>query len=178
LHERKKPIAQSRGKRELYEKYVRRERNREKDSINKPSAGLRMLSQNTIHAFEDLNKEDMVSRKKRAKNRRKRNYRTPWKRIHRRISEAALTAFVDPSNTSIECPRCGLKMSRHRVASINIRRRYLEGKRRWKRKTNIRGYPHSNEPEISMMVELWVGVTPSGWSPAIWIPMKRGSWGL
>jgi hypothetical protein len=24
-----------------------------------------------------------------------------------------------------------------------------------------------------MMVELWVGVTPSGWSPAIWIPMKR-----
>jgi hypothetical protein len=23
-----------------------------------------------------------------------------------------------------------------------------------------------------MMVELWVGVTQSGWSPAIWIPMK------
>ena len=84
MYERKKPIAQSRGKRELYEKYVRRERNREKDSINKPSAGLRMLSQNTIHAFEDLDKEDMVSRKKRAKNRRKRNYRTPWKRIHKK----------------------------------------------------------------------------------------------
>jgi len=84
LYERKKAIAQSRGKRELYEKYVRRERNREKDSINKPSAGLRMLSQNTIHAFEDLDKEDMVSRKKRAKNRRKRNYRTPWKRIHKK----------------------------------------------------------------------------------------------
>jgi len=29
-----------------------------------------------------------------------------------------------------------------------------------------------------MMVELWVGVTQSGWSPAIWIPVKRGSWGL
>jgi len=84
LYERKKPIAQRKGKRELYEKYVRRERNREKDSINKPSAGLRMLSQNTIHAFEDLDKEDMVSRKKRAKNRRKRNYRTPWKRIHKK----------------------------------------------------------------------------------------------
>jgi putative transposase len=61
----------------VYEEYVRRERNREKDSINKPSAGLRMLSPNTVHVFEDLDKEDMVSRKKRAKNRRKRNYRTP-----------------------------------------------------------------------------------------------------
>jgi hypothetical protein len=37
----------------------------------------------------------------------------------------------------------------------------------------MRGLPHGNEPEETMMVELWVGVTPSGWSPAIWIPMKR-----
>ena len=37
----------------------------------------------------------------------------------------------------------------------------------------IQGFPHSNEPEKSMKVELWVGVTQSGWSPAIWIPMKR-----
>ena len=103
---------------------------REKDFINKPSAGLRMLFQNSIHVFEDLDKEDMVSRKKRGKNRRKRNARTPWKRIHKRISEVALTAYVDPRNTSRECPKCGLKMGRHRVASINIRRRYLEGKRR------------------------------------------------
>jgi len=40
-----------------------------------------------------------------------------------------------------ECPRCGLKMGRHKVASINIRRRYLEGKRRRKRKTRMRGFP-------------------------------------
>jgi len=73
----------------------------------------------------------------------------------------------------LECPRYGLKISRHRVASINIRRRYLEGKRRGKRRARIRGYPHSNEPEETMGVELWVGVTQSGWSPAIWIPMKR-----
>jgi putative transposase len=79
LYERKKPIAQSRGKRELYEKYVRRERNREKDSINKPSAGLRRILPNTVHVIEDLDKEDLVSRK-RGKNRRKRNARTPWKR--------------------------------------------------------------------------------------------------
>ena len=37
----------------------------------------------------------------------------------------------------------------------------------------MRGYPHSNEPEETMKVELWVGVTQSGWSPVIWIPMKR-----
>ena len=109
-----------------------------------------MLSQNAIHAFEGLDKEDMVSRKKRAKNRRKRNYRTPWKRIHKRISEVALTALVDPRNTSRECPRCryvvetqegqilecpryGLKMNRHKAASIYIRRRYLEEKRRRKK---------------------------------------------
>ncbi|MDT7895825.1 MAG: hypothetical protein RQ855_06435 [Desulfurococcales archaeon] len=64
-------------------------------------------------------------------------------------------------------------MNRHKAASINIRRRYLEGKRRGKRRAGMRGYPHGNEPEISMKVELWVGVTPSGRSPAIWIPMKR-----
>ena len=51
MYEHKKAIAQSKGKRELYEKYVRRERNREKDSINKPSAGLRMLFPNTVHVF-------------------------------------------------------------------------------------------------------------------------------
>ena len=36
--------------------------------------------------------------------RRKRNARTPWRRIHRRMSEVALTAHVDPSNTSKESP--------------------------------------------------------------------------
>ena len=58
-----------------------------------------------------------------------------------------------------ECSRYGLKMNRHRVASINIRRRYLEGKRRGKRRVRRRGFPHSNEPEESMKVELRVGVT-------------------
>jgi hypothetical protein len=63
-------------------------------------------------------------------------------------------------------------MGRHKVASINIRRRYLEGKRGRKRRARRRGFPHSNEPEVSMRVELWVGVTPSGRNPVIWIPMK------
>ena len=63
-------------------------------------------------------------------------------------------------------------MGRHTVTSINIRRRYLEGKMGRKRRARRRGFPHSNEPEISMMVELGVGVTQGEWSPAIWIPMK------
>jgi len=77
-----------------------------------------------------------------------------------------------------ECPRCGLKIGRHKAASINIRRRYLEGKRGKKRRTGMRRFLHSNEPEISMKVELWVGVTQSEWSPAMWIPMERGSEGF
>jgi hypothetical protein len=35
------------------------------------------------------------------------------------------------------------------------------------------GFPHSDEPEKKMKEELWVGVTPSGRSPMIWIPMRR-----
>jgi hypothetical protein len=50
----RKPWRRGKGKRDLYERYVRRERNREKDSINKPSAGLRMLFPNTVHVLEDL----------------------------------------------------------------------------------------------------------------------------
>ena len=152
VYERKKAIAQRRGKRELYEKYVRRERNREKDFINKPSAGLRMLFPNTVHVFEDLDKEDLVSRKKR----RKRNARTPWRRIHRRMSEVTLTAYVDPRNTSRECPRC----------------EYVVETQEEEEENQDAGFSHGNEPEEAMKEELWVGVTPSGRSPVIWIPEK------
>jgi len=51
-----------------------------------------MLFQNTSHVFEDLDKEDLVSRK-RAKNRRKRNYRTPWKRIHKKNIRGDINSF-------------------------------------------------------------------------------------
>ncbi|MDT7888922.1 MAG: zinc ribbon domain-containing protein [Desulfurococcales archaeon] len=163
MYERKKAIAQSRGKRDLYERYVARERSRKRDSVNKLVAGLRILLPNIIHFFEDLDKEDLISRKKAKKVRRKRNARTPWRGIHRSVSEGALTAHVDPRNTSRECPRCeyvvetqegqisecpryGLKMNRHNAASINIRRRYLEGDRRKSKRTSRRGFPHSNDP--------------------------------
>jgi hypothetical protein len=36
----------------------------------------------------------------------------------------------------------------------------------------MRGFPHSDDPERTVMEELRVGVTLSGWSPVVWIPMK------
>jgi hypothetical protein len=42
------------------------------------------------------------------------------------------------------------------------------------RRSQDAGLPHSNDPEKAVKGELWVGVTPSGRSPVIWIPMKRG----
>jgi len=88
-----------------YEKKIIAQRKGNRDFKNKLLVALRRPFPNTIHVFEDLDKEDMVSRKK--VGRRKRNSRTPWRSIHRRISEVALTAFVDLRNTSRECPDAG-----------------------------------------------------------------------
>jgi putative transposase len=159
-YERKKAIAQSKDIKESYERYKAREKNRARNFRNKPSAGFRRLFPNSIHVFEDLDKEDLITRKKSKKARRKRNHRTPWRSIHRRISEVALTVFVPPKNTSRECPRCGyvmkktqegqiferlrcdLRLDRQEVASANIRMRHLEGRRRGK-KTRMPGFPAS-----------------------------------
>jgi putative transposase len=61
-----------------------------------------------------------------------------------------------------KCPKCGFELDRQKLASINIYLKY----------SKMRGFPHSYEPEEAMKVELWVGVTPSGRSPVIWILMK------
>jgi putative transposase len=180
VYERKKRIAQSRGLKDVYEKYVARERNRERDFINKLVSGLIRLFPNTIHVFENLEKEELVNRRKTPKSRRKRNARTPWKIIQKKISEKAVVVKVSPKNTSrtcpqcgyvvktqvgrvYKCPKCGFELDRQKLASINIYLKY----------SKMRGFPHSYEPEEAMKVELWVGVTPSGRSPVIWIPMKR-----
>jgi putative transposase len=180
-YERKKRVAQSKGLKGIYEKYVARERNRERDFINKLTSGLTRLLPNTTHVFEDLEKEDLVCRKKTSRNRRKRNARTPWINIQKKISEKAIIIKVSPENTSrtcpqcgyvvktrvgrlFKCPRCGIELDRQKLASINIYLKYLR----------MRGLPHSNDPEKMVKGELWVGVTPSGRSPVTWTPMKRG----
>jgi putative transposase len=181
VYERKKMVAQSKGLKDIYEKYVARERNRERDFINKLVSGLIRLFPNTIHVFENLEKEELVSRRKTPKSRRKRNARTPWKIIQKKISEKAVVVKVSPKNTSrtcprcryvvktqvgrvFKCPKCGFELDRQKLASINIYLKY----------SKMRGFPHSYEPEEAMKVELWVEVTPSGRSPVTWIPMKRG----
>jgi len=55
-YERKKMVAQSKGLKSIYEKYVAREHNRERDFVNKLASGLTRLFPNTIHVFEDLEK--------------------------------------------------------------------------------------------------------------------------
>ncbi|MEM3978312.1 MAG: zinc ribbon domain-containing protein [Fervidicoccaceae archaeon] len=181
VYEMKKRVAQSKGLKDIYEKYVARERNRERDFVNKLACGLTKLFPNTIHVFEDLEKEDLVSRRKASKSRRKRNARTPWKIIQKKISEKAVVVKVSPKNTSRTCPRCGcvvktrvgrlfkcprcdFELDRQKLASINIYLKY----------SKMRGFPHSNDPEKTMKGELWAGVTQSGRSPMIWTPMKRG----
>jgi len=179
VYERKKRVAQSRGLKDIYEKYVARERNRERDFVNKLVSGLTRLLPNTIHVFEDLEKEELVSRRKAPKSRRKRNARTPWKLIQKKISEKAVTVKVSPENTSrtcprcgcivktrvgrvFKCPKCGFELDRQKLASVNIYLKYLR----------MRGFPHSDDPEEAVKGELWVGVTPSGRSPVTWTPMK------
>jgi len=179
VYERKKAVAQSKNKREVYEKYVKRERNGERDFVNKLAKGLATLFPKAVHVFEDLEKEDLVSRKRAPKSRRKRNSRTPWRLIQRKLSEKVPVVKVPPRNTSrtcpqcgftsktragrvFKCPRCDLELDRQKLASVNIYLRY----------TKMRGLPHSNEPDGWMKGELWVGVTPSGRSPVMWAPMK------
>jgi len=179
VYERKKAVAQSKIKRKVYEKYVKRECNKERDFINKLAKGLATLFPNAVHVFEDLEKEDLVSKKRAPKPRRKRNSRTPWKLIQRKLSERVIVARVSPKNTSRTCPRCGFtvktrvgrvfrcpgcgfEMDRQKVASVNIYLKY----------TKMRGLPYSGEPDGWVRSELWVGVTPSGRSPVIWAPMK------
>ena len=107
VYERKKTIAQSRNKREIYEKYVKRERNREKDFVNKLTKGLATLFPNAVHIFEDLEKEDLVSRKKTPKTRRKRNARTPWKLIQRKLSEKVPVVKVPPKTLPVPAHDAG-----------------------------------------------------------------------
>jgi len=69
------------GIRGRYTRSTLRGNNREKDYVNKLAKGLVTLFPNAVHVFEDLEKEDLTSKKKTSKSRRKRNARTPWKLI-------------------------------------------------------------------------------------------------
>lgn len=179
VYEIKKAVAQSAGKKEVFEKYTRRERNRERDFISKLVKQLTTLFPNTLHVVEKLEKEDMVRRERNPKSRRKRNARTSWIQIQRKLSEKAIVVGVSPKNTSrtcsrcgfisktrvgrvFKCNKCGFELDRQKLASVNIYLRYLK---MW-------GFLHSREPENLDEGELWVGVALNGRRPVTWAPMK------
>jgi transposase len=68
-------------------------------------------------------------------------------------------------------------MNRHRVASINIRRRYLEGKRRGKSRARMRGFPTAMNRGIYEGGAVGRG-HPERVEPSDMDPDEMGSWGL
>ncbi|MEM4445363.1 MAG: transposase, partial [Thermofilum sp.] len=128
---------QSAGKEELARKYWRRLRDRERDFVSKLAKQLAERFPGAIFAFEDLDKENLVSRERVPKERRKRNWRAPWLTIQRKVMEKAPVIRVSARNTSRTCPhcswvsredpgkvfhcqRCGLVMDRQKLAAVNV----------------------------------------------------------
>ncbi|MEM0376585.1 MAG: transposase [Thermofilum sp.] len=127
---------QSAGKGELAKKYRKRLRDRERDFLSKLAKQLAERFPGAIFAFEDLDKEKLVSREV-PKERRKRNSRVPWLTIQNKVAEKAPVVRVSARNTSRTCPRCswvsrenpgkvfhcqrcGLVMDRQKLAAINV----------------------------------------------------------
>ncbi|MEM4790263.1 MAG: hypothetical protein QXP54_02480, partial [Thermofilum sp.] len=69
---------QSAGREELAKKYRKRLRDRERDFLSKLAKQLAERFPGAIFAFEDLDKENLVSRERVPKAARKRNSRVPW----------------------------------------------------------------------------------------------------
>ncbi|MEM4852259.1 MAG: zinc ribbon domain-containing protein [Thermofilum sp.] len=130
---------QSAGKGELAKKYRKRLRDRERDFVSKLAKQLADAFPGAVFAFEDLDKEKLVSREV-PKERRKRNWRAPWVSIQNKVAEKAPVVRVSARNTSRTCPRCGwrakedpgkvfhckrcgLVMDRQRLAAVNVWRR-------------------------------------------------------
>ncbi|MEM1930446.1 MAG: transposase [Thermofilaceae archaeon] len=134
---------QSDKKEELAKKYRKRMRDRERDFLNKLAKQLVETFPNAVFAFEALDKQSLVDRRKMPKAARKRNHRMPWVSIQRKVGERAPVVRVSPARTSRTCPRCGwvskkdpgrvfkcgrcgLEMNRQRLAAINIWRRAMK----------------------------------------------------
>ena len=100
MYEGRKAIVQSKGKRCLYEKCVRKEGNRVRNFINKLASQLIRTFPTTLHIFEDLKKEDMISRDRLGRRGGRGMLEHRRKTIHGRIGERALTEGVPARNTT------------------------------------------------------------------------------
>jgi len=112
VHEIKRKKAQSKASKKTSLKSVvsrhgRREKNRARDFVHKLTTKLAREFSNTIHGFEDLDRQGMYSRsKKHNRDISKQN----WKQIVQLMSYKSKVKLVDPSHTSSTCPLCGGKM--------------------------------------------------------------------
>ncbi|ADI31365.1 zinc ribbon domain-containing protein [Staphylothermus hellenicus] len=176
--------------RKLWEKYSRRERNVCRDIERKIAIEIVNAFPNTLHIFEKLNKQKMISkRKNKNKNLRKRVARISWINIIREVEMRAPVKKVDPYFTSktcplcgyvnkdlrgqvFECPRCGWRIDRQKNASINI---YLK----------MKGFPPSPNTFYRVVTKrmihsgkVWMrrgsGVTQIGGETNEMLPNERG----
>ena len=168
--------------RKLWKKYRRKERNVCRDIERKIAVEIVRTFPNTLHVFEELDKEKMIRKNNnKSKNLRKRIARVSWINIMKEIENRAIVKYVDPYLTSKTCSRCGfvvkdlrgqvfvcpncsLVIDRQKNASINI---YLK----------MRGFSHSYEwwertVKPLLNHELWVRLPRKGVSPMICSPMK------
>jgi len=166
----------------LWNKYKGKEKNVCRDIERKIAVEIVKTFPNALHIFEELDKEEMISRNtNKSKNLRKRITRVSWINIMKEIENRAIVKYVDPYLTSKTCSRCGfvvkdlrgqvfvcpncsLVIDRQKNASINI---YLK----------MRGFSHSYEwwertVKPLLNHELWVGLPRSRQRPMIRSPMK------
>ena len=94
--------------RKLWKKYRRKERNVCRDIERKIAVEIVRTFPNTLHVFEELDKEKMIRKNNnKSKNLRKRIARVSWINIMKEIENRAIVKYVDPYLTSKTCSRCG-----------------------------------------------------------------------
>ena len=99
----------------LISKYGRKEKNKAKDYVHKLTTLLTRIFPNTLHGFEDLEKQGMYKRsKKHNRDIAKQN----WKQIIQYMTYKSRVKLVNPKNTSSTCPMCGERMLKLRKGQV------------------------------------------------------------
>ncbi|MEM4477737.1 MAG: transposase [Candidatus Korarchaeum sp.] len=94
--------------REVLAKYSRRERNRAKDFVHKLTTSLSREYKGYIHGFENLRKDKMFRRGKKARKHNRKVAKSDWKIIQSLMSYKSRVVFLNPKDTSRRCSRCGM----------------------------------------------------------------------
>ncbi|MEM1520139.1 MAG: transposase [Candidatus Korarchaeum sp.] len=89
-------------------KYSRRERNRAKDFVHKLTTSLSREYKGYIHGFENLRKEGMFRRGRKAKKHNRKVAKSDWRTIQSLMSYKSRVMILNPKDTSRRCSRCGM----------------------------------------------------------------------